>query len=199
MPFVRKLTGADLPRLKDHYDRLDADDRYLRFGHHMGTDAVHGYLDGIDFGDTVLMGQVEGDAVHAMVEVVPLTDGWTRTGELALTVEKPWRGRGIGTELCRRALVLACNRRIREVAMICLTENVQMQRIAAKLDGRVLRRDGEVESRVILPRPSPWSLMQEAVITGGAALGTFVDQFAANRQPGPDSPANGAPDRPPAC
>ncbi|RDD61277.1 GNAT family N-acetyltransferase [Ferruginivarius sediminum] len=122
---------------------------------------------------------MDGGELRGLAEVVPLTAGFARLGELALTVERPWRGRGLGTDLCRRSLILACNRNIREVAMICLAENVPMQRIAARLDGRVLHRNGDVESRVQLPRPSPWSLMQEVVMASGETIGSLSDQWAA--------------------
>jgi len=189
MPFIRKLSSADLPALKAHHARLDGDDRYLRFGHHLSDTALERYLDGIDWADCILMGHIDGGRLRAVVEIVPLSDGWERTAELALTVEKPWRGQGLGTELCRRALVLACNRHIREVAMICLAENVRMQRLAAKLDARVLSRHGEVEGRVLLPRPSPWSLLQEGVITTGAfAAGLLEPVGAGGARPGERAP-----------
>jgi GNAT superfamily N-acetyltransferase len=188
MPFIRRLLPTDLPRVKDHFARLDADDRYLRFGHGMSSDAVARYLDGIDWLDTILLGHMDGGEIRGLVEVVPLTTGLARLGELALTVERTWRGRGLGTELCRRALVLACNRSIREVAMICLAENVPMQRIAARLDGRVLHRNGGIESRVQLPRPSPWSLIQEVVMSGGEAVGGLTDQWATGNAEIAESP-----------
>ncbi len=192
MPFIRKLSSADLPALKAHHARLDGDDRYLRFGHHVSDTALHRYLDAIAWADAILMGHFEAGRLRAVVEIVPLNDGWERAAELALTVETPWRGRGLGTELCRRALVLACNRRIREVAMICLAENVRMQRLAAKLDARVVHRAGEVEGRVILPRPSPWSLLQEAVITSGALAAGLLEPS----EPGATRPGERAPDCP---
>jgi len=73
--------------------------------------------------------------------------------------------------------------------MICLAENVRMQRIAAKLDARVVHRAGEVEGRVLLPRPSPWSLMQEAVITTGAVAAGLLEPFdGGGTRPGERAP-----------
>lgn len=177
MSFIRRLGDCDRALVKAHYRRLNGEDRFLRFGHGVSGAAIEHYIDGIDWGRAIVLGYVEAGELRGVVEVMPLSDGYfAREAELALTVQRPWRNQGLGTELCRRALVLACNRSIREVAMICLAENVPMQRIAERLKARVVRRDGEVESRLLLPDPTPWSILQESLISGAAIMGVVSDQ-----------------------
>jgi GNAT superfamily N-acetyltransferase len=192
MPFIRKLGPTDLNRLKNHFARLDHDDRYLRFGHQISDSAMNDYLERIDWGRAIVLGYLDNGALRGAVEIVPFGRDAPEGAELALTVEKPWRGTGVGYELCRNALILACNRYIRDVTMMCLAENVPMQRIARKLRGRVTRMDSEVESRVVLPRPTPWSIMQEALVAGAAVVGEVADQWtirgASNE---PAAPAEG--------
>ncbi len=194
MPFIRKLGPTDLNRLKDHFARLDYNDRYLRFGHQISDSAVNDYLERIDWTQAIVLGQLENGVLRGAVEIVPFGSSVPEKAELALTVEKPWRGAGVGRELCRNALILACNRGIHDVMMICLAENVPMQRIARKLNGRVMRLDGEIESRVILPRPGPWSLLQEGLMGSAAIVGEVADQWA-TRQVSNECGAPAADDR----
>ena len=81
--------------------------------------------------------------------------------ELAVSVEAPFRGRGLGTELCRRLVVRARNRFVGKVHMLCLLDNRHVQRIARGLGGALTFHPGEVEAEVGLPWPAPPSVAEE--------------------------------------
>lgn len=179
MGYTRKLTPADRPAIRAHFERLGVEALRLRFGYAVAPATVSRHVDELDFATAILVGHLERGRVRGVLEILPFADTTPRRAELALTVEPDWQGLGCGTEMCRRGLVMACNRGIRRVLMVCLGENVRMQRVANKLDGRVLSRDGEVESEVLLPHPSPWSFAQENGILSGGLIGAALDDLFA--------------------
>ena len=177
MPYIRKLTPADRPAIRAHLARLDPESRRRRFGYPITPEAAAGHADKLDFADTILLGRIDGGALRGVAEVVPAgTSGVT--GELGLSVEPSWRGQGLGTELTRRAFTVATNRHLRRVIVMCVADNVPMQRIARKLGGFVLTHGQEIELAVDLPHPSAWSVAQENAIHGGGFLGAAFDQWS---------------------
>ena len=81
--------------------------------------------------------------------------------EIAVSVEVPFRGRGVGTELCRRLAVRARNRFVKKVHMLCPLDNRRVQRIARRLGGALAFYPGEVEAEIGLPWPEPLSMAEE--------------------------------------
>ena len=82
-------------------------------------------------------------------------------GRAAISVEPPFRGRGVGTDLCRRLLVRARSRLIARVHTLCLLDNRRVQRIARGLGGALAFHPGEVEAEIGLPWPQPFGLAEE--------------------------------------
>jgi RimJ/RimL family protein N-acetyltransferase len=177
MPYIRKLTPADRDAIRAHLARLDPESRRRRFGYPIPPQAAAAHADTLDFADTILLGRIDGGAVRGLAEVVPAS-AYGEVGELGLSVEPAWRGQGLGTELTRRAFTIATNRRMRRVNVLCVADNLPMQRIARKLGGYVLNHGQEVELAVDLPHPSAWSVAQENAIHGGGFLGAAFDQWA---------------------
>jgi len=83
-------------------------------------------------------------------------------------VERPFQNQGIGTELLQKALVMARNRFIRTVYMICLLENKKMQRIAQNCEASLITHEGEAEGTIWPPWPSYLSFVEEAATEGQA-------------------------------
>src|SRR5262249_19711436 len=97
--------------------------------------------------------------------------------ELAVTVQTAWQGRGIGTELTRRAVMVARNRGAERVIMLCLVENAPMRRIAGKLTD-ALRYDGvAVSADLGLHRATPLSLLEELVQDGTGGWSAMTDRL----------------------
>ena len=178
MSHIRKLLPTERERLQAHLLRLDSASRRDRFSGYLNDAAVVRYCDAIDWLDGLLFGWFEEGELRAAVQLVPLGFAWPREAELAVTVEPAWQDCGIGTELCRHALLVAQNRAISRVRMICLQENARMQRIVRKLRGQVVYIDGSSEAALRVPPPTYLSLWQEAFGESGALIGTLVDQWA---------------------
>jgi len=109
----------------------------------------------------VVLGYLIDGVLRAVGELKPIAGTLPPAAELAVSVEAPFRGRGVGTELCRRLLVRARNRLIARVHMLCLLDNRSVQRIARGLGGALAFHPGEVEAEIGLPWPQPLSLAEE--------------------------------------
>jgi len=158
---IRRLLPSERDLLPGHFLRLSADDRHLRFGGHTDGDRVRAYCARLDRPLAVVLGYLVDGVPRAVGKLKPIAGTLPPAAELAVSVEAPFRGRGVGTELCRRLLVRARNRLIARVHMLCLLDNRSVQGIARGLGGALAFHPGEVEAEIGLPRPQPFSLAEE--------------------------------------
>jgi GNAT superfamily N-acetyltransferase len=194
MAQTRKLLPTEGPLLAEHLMRLSADDRRLRFGGmFLRDDAVRRYVDSIDWTHSWHVGYFDeapqggvpegGVALRAVVQIsVPRNGGyagspWLRPGaaEFAVSVEKPWQRQGVATHLLGQAVVVARNRHVRDLYMLCLPENEPMRRLARKVGIRLVFRDGEVTGHVDLPAPDQLTVFAEFAVEAAAAIDRWTD------------------------
>jgi GNAT superfamily N-acetyltransferase len=165
MRVIRKLLPSDGPSYEEHLLRLDADDRRFRFAGGIGPDAVRAHCARIDWFRAVLLGAFENGALRGAAEL--RFDGAPPGGaELALSVERDRQGHGIGGELLSRMLVIARNRGIRRMTMLCLAENRRMQRLAGRFGVALRAEDGQVNGMIAVLPPTPASVIAEAASDG---------------------------------
>lgn len=176
MTTIRPLLPSELPLVRAHYLRLEREDRSLRFCGQVGDAAIEGHCDGLDWSRAYLIGCFVEGALRGVAELQLERPLLPRFAELAVSVEKPWQKRGLGTRLLRRALVIARNRNVPKLIMLCLLDNVPMQQIARKFADELRIKEGEVEVDVRLPVPTPASLWEEAVSTCFGLIGTWLDR-----------------------
>ncbi len=81
--------------------------------------------------------------------------------EIAISVERRFQNRGIGTALAERMLIVAANRGIGQATLLCAATNVRMHRIAAKLGARTRDDEDNAPAEVLVPTASPATLMLE--------------------------------------
>jgi GNAT superfamily N-acetyltransferase len=160
---IRKLWVGETDAYRDHLLRLDPESRYRRFSgavsdpviaRHAATAGnlgamVHGF-----FVDGVLRGAAE------LRSSGPLP---RHEAEAAFSIEQPWQSHGVGTELLRRTLLSARNRGITALRMHSLADNRRMQNLARKFEADLSFDFGVVVGAVDAPRPTPLSLMREAL------------------------------------
>jgi GNAT superfamily N-acetyltransferase len=178
MPVYRKLLPAESRLYLSHLLRLAPEDRNSRFCGGLADAAVARYVDGIDWARTRAIGCFEGRDMVGAAEL-RFDAGWPGLGEVGISIERAFQGRGIGAELTRRILTLARNRAVRDVAFHCLASNRRMQAIVRGLSGTVALDAGEAEGHLRLPWPSQVSLFQEAMDDGAGLVGAALGRMSA--------------------
>jgi GNAT superfamily N-acetyltransferase len=167
-PLYRKLRRAEHDGFEAHLLRLDAADRRMRFCIGATDQAIRDYCARKDWWKTTTLGCFIDGTLRGAAELVRIEGADTGKAELAVTVEKPFQDRGIGTALLGKSLTLARNRYIGTVVMICLAENRRMRHIAHKFGAELDFSGGEIEGRLWPPWPTIASFMEEAAMEGEA-------------------------------
>ena len=167
---IRRLWVGERDKIRDHLLRLVDEDRVLRFGGYASAAHIAAYCERLDWSRVLVVGYVTGSEVRGLAQLELIGAGWPRAAELAVSVERPFQNRGIGTALLRRLVVAARNRLIERVYMICAIDNGGAVRMARRLDGALHFRNGEAEARIEPPWPTPWTwleeLLSEPALTG---------------------------------
>jgi ribosomal protein S18 acetylase RimI-like enzyme len=160
---IRRLWPSERGKVRDHLLRLDRDDRLLRFGAYASAAQIAAYCARLDWRRGLIVGYVTGGKVRGIGELKLLGTGWPRAAELAVSVERRFQNRGIGTALLRRLVVAARNRLLERIHMVCLMDNGRAVRMARRLDGTMRFAQGEAEARIEPPWPTPWTWLEEAL------------------------------------
>ena len=158
---IRRLWVGERDKIRDHLLRLDGEDRVLRFGGYASAAHIAAYCARLDWTRVLVAGYVAGGEVRGLGQLELIGAGWPRAAELAVSVERPFQNRGIGTALLRRLVIAARNRLIERVYMICVIDNGRAVRMARRLDGALQFRDGAAEARIEPPWPTPWTWLEE--------------------------------------
>ena len=182
MPHYRKLTYLDLPAVEGHLLRISPEERQQRFSASLSDAAISAYCRRLNLFDNLLLGAFEDGELRGLAQLGFGSLPWAGEAELAISVEQDWQHRGIGSELARRSVILASNRGLRAIEMICLIENGPMRRIALRLDGKLIHLGSQAESRVELAPPSGLSLLAEALSDAHGAYGSFTSRFFGDRE-----------------
>jgi GNAT superfamily N-acetyltransferase len=158
---VRKLWVGESELYRQHLLRLDAESRRNRFGGAVSDEFIERYAEPSTLRDAVIYGFFVDGVLRGAAELRLLA----RAGEAeaALSVERVWQSRGVGTALLERVLLAAGNREVKHLHMLCLAENWHMQKLARKFDAELSFQSGSVVGDVKAPRPTPMSMMREIV------------------------------------
>ncbi len=156
-PEIRKLGPFDQPAILQHFLRLDATTRRLRFGGGVGEKFLRNYAGRIMQIGTVVYGAFPDDELRGVGELRRLMDAVPAAAEAALSVEAEWQNKGIGGALLTRIVTAAQNRGIETLYMICLPENEKMRHLAAKQNAVILSDRLQIDARFELPSPTPLS------------------------------------------
>jgi GNAT superfamily N-acetyltransferase len=175
----RRLWPADKDSFRDHLVRLDPESRHDRFGMGVADTFLASYAErcfGMDdviygfFVDGVLRGAGE---LRGFGHGLPLAFGGA--AEAAFSVEKDFRGRGVGTALMERIVRAARNRRAGELYMTCLPHNTPMQRIARKFAAELQHESDQVDAAFRPTAASPASMWREIVEDSASFAVAMVD------------------------
>lgn len=162
MATFRTVFRSDIDHLKAHYLRLDPRDRTLRFFGRVSDGFIKSHCEEIDWPQACIVGCFVEGVLRGAVELYLDRAYFATHGEVCISVETAWRREGIGTELLRRVLGVARNRRLHTLSLACLLDNGPMQRIARKFSDELRLYDGEICADIAVSYPSFLSLHEEA-------------------------------------
>jgi GNAT superfamily N-acetyltransferase len=185
MSLIRYLAGSEIPLLRDHLLRLDPEDRRMRFGGaSLKPEAVEAYCASIDRSRSLHVGCFDQGVLRGVAQICFLdgpVPGWldhAGNAEFAISVERPWQNGGIGTRLPTRAVILARNRNIANLFMMCLPDNDKMKRLARKCGIRLRSQDGEVIGAAGLDRPDALTVVAEYVDSAAGLVDELLEYAA---------------------
>lgn len=134
---VRRLSVFDQDAFTQHLLRLDEESRQLRFGMIASDAFLLEYAKGCARWDVVIYGFFVDSILRGAAELRPLASGALREAEGAFSVERPWRGHGVGTRLFEKLIRAARNRDFTRLYMSCLATNRAMQALARKFSADI--------------------------------------------------------------
>lgn len=154
---IEFLGKSDIDAYREHLLRLEPEARAERF-HAAAPEAfvaLHARAALTDkrrvvigcFADNVLRGAGELVPVRASTERPAGQDAAradVSLGEFALSIERDRRGRGLGSAIMGAMIQEARFLGIRRIEVVCLRNNVAMQRLAARFSAELRRENGTV-------------------------------------------------------
>ncbi len=158
---IRRLWGSDLPAFKAHLHRLDHETVYNRFGGFASDAFLDAYAETCLRDGSVIYGYFDQELIHGAGEL-RWAPGATEA-EAALSVEKDWRRRGIGSALFGRVIRAARNRSIVALSILCLPHNQGMLALARKFEAVLRFESDEITGCLIARGLSPASLWNEYI------------------------------------
>ena len=142
----------------------------MRFGLPTSDNIMREYVQRIDLRTDYILALIDGDLdVVAAAHIARARDD--DLAEFALSVDREWRGCGVGCELFDRTVLWARNRGIRQAIVYCLYENQAMRHIARKAGVQMTVGAGEIEGRLELLPATPLSFLAEHTSGCSAWLG----------------------------
>jgi RimJ/RimL family protein N-acetyltransferase len=159
----RKLWLVERRELLEHFLRLDAESRRMRFGGEVSDEFISKYAAAaLDkncriWGFFGPRGNLRGTGELRRFEDQP------ECAEAAFTVETDYSGKGIGTGLFHHVILSARNLGIRHLYLNCLADNQVMQAIARKFNAELDFDHGEVQGDLIPEGRTPLTRIEEAI------------------------------------
>ena len=168
-PLIRKLATAESALHAAHLLRLGEHDRAMRFMGYVNDAHIERYCGDAGHNERCVLAYFEEGIVRGVAEAVfDARPAWRGGCGLALSVESGHQGRGIGTELMRRAIVLARNRGAAPVRILFLRENRRMRALALKLGMTLAVNGTEIEASLRPQWPNQFTLLAENLGDGHA-------------------------------
>jgi GNAT superfamily N-acetyltransferase len=167
---IRRLWPSDMEAFRDHLLRLDQRSRHERFGGGMSDEFVVRYAQHcFGRGDLLYGAFVDGHMCGA-AELRSNRAIWSEQApfgrhiraEAAFSVESEYRRRGIGEKLFKRVERAASNHGVETIEIVCLPDNVGMQRLAQKFETHFTFEENMLAGRLTARRPTAFSLLREA-------------------------------------
>lgn len=155
----RSLYAWEHAAFAAHLLRLNEDDLRARFLGCVADDFVRSHAKKtLASGKAKVIGWFLGGELRGTAEMHWSDD---HAAEAAFTVEQLYRAQHVGTELTRRLLRAAANRKIERVHVITTSNNLAMRRLGAAFGAKFVADEGCVEGRMVPDKRSGMSVVFE--------------------------------------
>jgi hypothetical protein len=142
--YVRTLSQQEeLPLLRDHLLRLDAESRRDRFHGFMDHEFIERYAAKCADDGTIIIAYMENGIVRGAAELHPPAQSDDGVPEIAFSVEACVRRQGVGSILFKRLLSEARWKGYRRLRVTTDAGNEAMRALAAKFGAHLVFRHGE--------------------------------------------------------
>jgi GNAT superfamily N-acetyltransferase len=151
---VRTLSQQEeLPLLRDHLLRLDRISRYDRFHGFMDESFIARYAEKCANDGTVIIAYLEdGVVVRGAAELHPPEKSPDNQPEIAFSVERSARRKGVGSTLFRKLIAEARARGYRSLRITTGAQNNAMRALAQKFGAQLTFRHGESTGTIDLTK-----------------------------------------------
>jgi GNAT superfamily N-acetyltransferase len=172
---IRRLDAGDREIFKAHLLRLDPESRHDRFHGGASDEFLKGYADHCFKPRDVIYGAFIDGELRGAAELRPLradpsdelSAGESGHAEAAFSIERPFRGHGLGVRLFAQLTRAAEENRIAEIDFTCGADNRAMQGLARKFAAEMHFNTDHVTGRLKARRLSS----KQAIPAGGFAHG----------------------------
>ena len=162
---VRKLTRQEMPMLREHLLRLDPESRRDRFNGFADESFIERYADKCSADGTVIIAFIEDGVVSAAAELHPPGDEPGALPEIAFSVERHVRRKGVGSILFKKLIAEARRKGYDSLRITTGAQNEAMRALANKFGAHLTFRHGESTGSIDL-RKGPTTAPQSLVAVG---------------------------------
>jgi len=166
---IRRLDRQEMPLLREHLLRLDTESRHDRFNGFADESFIERYAAKCATDGTVVIAYFEGGKVLATAELHPADGENSPLPEVAFSVERQVRRKGLGSVLFRRLIAEGKRKGYESLRVTTGAQNEAMRSLANKFGAHLTFRHGESTGEIDLRE-------QPAMV---AARFNPVDAFAA--------------------
>ncbi len=140
---VRKLTRQEMPLLREHLLRLDPESRRDRFNGFADESFIERYAEKCCADGTAVIAYFEDGVVSAAAELHPPGDEADAMPEIAFSVERHVRRKGLGSILFKRLIAEARQKGYGSLRITTGAQNDAMRALANKFGAHLTFRHGE--------------------------------------------------------
>ena len=155
----------ELPLLRDHLLRLDAESRRDRFHGLLDDSFIERYAAKCADDGTVIIAYFEGGVVRGAAELHPPDQFPDAVPEIAFSVEARVRRQGVGSILFRKLIAEARSRGYGFLRITTGAQNQAMRALANKFGAHLTFRHGESTGKIDLKQQAQPELARPAIAT----------------------------------
>jgi GNAT superfamily N-acetyltransferase len=176
MGTVRTLRQREeLPLLRDHLLRLDAESRRDRFNGFLDDSFIEHYAAKCADDGTVIIVYIEGGVVRGAAELHPPDQSSAAVPEIAFSVEACVRRQGVGSVLFRKLIAEAQSKGYHSLRITTGAQNQAMRALANKFGAHLTFRHGESTGTIDLKQQPQPELARPAIATPFDAARAMVN------------------------